>query len=83
MLNMAAQVSGLPEASAIGAALLAGLGAGTFRTSAEAVASLCSVNRVVQPVPEHLGWYNRLYKEMYRTLYPALKEIHHRLDGFG
>jgi len=83
VLNMPVQVSGLPEASAIGAALLAGLGAGTFLTSAQAVASLRYVNRVVPPVPEHMGWYNRLYEEVYRPLYPALKEIHHRLNGFG
>jgi xylulokinase len=82
VLNKPVQVSGLPEASAIGAALLAGLGSGTFRTPVEAVSSLNYMNRVVQPVPERVDWYSRMYEQVYRSLYPALQEINHRMEGF-
>jgi xylulokinase len=72
----------LPEAAAIGAALLAGLGTGVFRTPVEAVASLRYGQAVIEPVPAHVAWYDRLYREAYRPLYAALREVNHRLAGF-
>jgi xylulokinase len=82
VLNMPVQVCGLPEASPIGAALLAGMGVGIFRSPAEAVSSLKYTNRVLQPIPERVDWYGRIYEQVYRTLYPSLQEVHHRMEGF-
>jgi xylulokinase len=82
VLNTPVQVCGLPEASAIGAALLAGLGVGLFGSPAEAVSSLKYKNRIIQPIQERVDWYNRMYEQVYQNLYPALKETHHRMRGF-
>ncbi len=69
----------LPEAAAVGAALLAGLGAGVFRTLAEAVGSLRYGRTVIEPDPARAVWYDRLYREAYLPLYDALRETNHRL----
>ncbi len=72
-------VSELPEAAAIGAALLAGLGARVFHSPAEAVGSLRYGRTVLDPDPARVIWYDRLYREAYLPLYDALREINHRL----
>ncbi len=69
----------LPEAAAIGAALLAGLGAGIFRSPAEAVGSLRYGREIIEPDPVRVLWYDRLYREAYLPLYSALREVNHRL----
>ena len=69
----------LPEAAAIGAALLAGLGAGVFRSPAEAVGSLRYGRTIIEPDPARVIWYDRLYREAYLPLYDALREVNHRL----
>ncbi len=73
----------LPEAAAIGAALLAGLGVGVFRTPGEAVGSLRYGRTVVEPDAAHVAWYDQLYREAYRPLYAALREINHRLAALS
>lgn len=70
----------LPEAAACGAALLAGLGAGVFKNTAEASACLRFQTAVLEPDPRRLSWYDHLYESVYRPLYLALKDIHHRMD---
>ena len=75
-------VSELPEAAAIGAALLGGLGAGIFRTPAEAVGSLRYGRTVIEPDSMRVAWYDRLYREAYLPLYGALREVNHRLTDF-
>ena len=72
----------LPEAAAIGAALLAGLGAGVFRSPAEAVGSLRYGRTIIEPDPARVIWYDRLYREAYLPLYGALREVNHRLAAF-
>jgi len=72
----------LPEAAAIGAALLAGLGAGIFHTPGEAVGSLRYGRTVIEPDATRVAWYDRLYREAYLPLYGALCEVHHRLATF-
>ena len=72
----------LPEAAAIGAALLAGLGSGVFRSPAEAVGSLRYGRTIIEPDPAHVIWYDRLYREAYLPLYDALREVNHRLAAF-
>lgn len=72
----------LPEAAAIGAALLGGLGAGVFRTPAAAVGSLRYGRTVIEPDLARVAWYDRLYREAYLPLYAALREVNHRLVAF-
>jgi len=72
-------VSDVPEAAALGAALLAGLGAGVFRSPAEAVASVQYGRTVIEPQPKHATWYDTLYRDIYWRLYDDLRDVNHRL----
>ena len=49
--NHVVKVPQLPEAAAVGAALLAGLGAGHFSSPADAISSLRYENIVIEPDP--------------------------------
>jgi xylulokinase len=66
------------EGAAYGAALLAGVGAGTYRTVEEAVAHTIHVTDRTAPIAEHVAQYEKLYP-IYRSLYPALKSTFHAL----
>jgi len=69
----------LPEATATGAALLAGLGTGLFRSAGEAVASLRYGRQTLAADPSRQVWYNSLYQEVYCPLYAALRAVNHSL----
>jgi len=73
--NVPALQPALPEASAVGAALLAGMGAGVFKETAEAVSSLKYSGTVFEPDPNLVKWYAPIYERVYLRLYPALREI--------
>ncbi len=68
------------ETSALGAALLAGLGAGLYRDFAEAtaVARSCNSARPIEPDAGRAERYERLYR-LFARLYPATREIAHAL----
>jgi xylulokinase len=80
-LRIVASILGLPleltaveEGSAYGAALLAGVRAGTWRDPEEAVAACVRVRTTIEPD----STWQRVYDEEYgrfRSLYPALKEL--------
>jgi xylulokinase len=75
ILNQPVLVPELPEAAAVGAALLGGLACGVFTSGAEAAASIRYPHRRIDPDHRLAIWYDRLYREQYQPLYPALKEI--------
>jgi xylulokinase len=79
VLNQAVSVPELPEGAAIGAALLAGLGAAVFASPAEAVASLRYGKIEVAPDPARAGWYDRLYQQSYLPLYSTLRGVNESL----
>jgi xylulokinase len=60
------------EGPALGAALLAGVGAGLFDTIEEACSTVVKVTGTTNPKPENTAIYERYYK-IYRALYPSLK----------
>jgi xylulokinase len=60
------------EGPAFGAALLAGVGTGAFTTVPEACAATLRTTTETNPNTETAAVYNRYY-EVYRSLYPALK----------
>ncbi len=63
----------IDEGPAFGAAIIAGVGAGTFESFEDASLKLISIGKTIDPIPENAKIYNRHYKQ-YRRLYPALKE---------
>ena len=62
------------EGSAFGAALLAGVRAGTFADAHEAVTRCVRVSGRIEPNPEWLDTYEHGYRR-YRSLYPALNDL--------
>lgn len=72
----------LPEviqASATGAALLAGAGVGIFTSAGEAAQQFNPKKTIIEPNSAQAAWYVQLYEECYIPLYEAVSSIHHRL----
>jgi xylulokinase len=65
------------EGAAYGAALLAGVGAGVWRSVEAACETAVHVAKRVEPIAGNVELLNRRYEE-YRKLYPALRGIGHR-----
>ncbi|MGB8982029.1 MAG: FGGY-family carbohydrate kinase, partial [Anaerolineales bacterium] len=69
------EASAEPEATLLGAALVAGIGSGIYASEAEAFASLCcNPVEVVLPDRERHAIYRRLYEQGYLRLQEALKQ---------
>ena len=69
------------EAAALGAAILAAAGMGLHpdvQTAARAMTGLDS--RSFVPVPERRAFYERLYRDVYRCLFPSLQKYLDALD---
>ncbi len=66
----------LPDAVAMGAALLAGIGAGVYRDLADAQARLRRDERVIEPDPAEHAFYRRFVAEVYAPAYPQLRPVH-------
>jgi xylulokinase len=60
------------EGAAYGAALLAGVGAGSWGSVGEACDASVKVLDKTEPNPQNVSLYNDFYRQ-YRALYPALK----------
>jgi xylulokinase len=84
-LQLKADVTGIPvvtprvtEAAALGAALLAGVGAGSFPSVAVAAGRFLQLNETYLPDPARHDRYTRQY-ELYRQVYPAVAPLSHQL----
>ncbi len=72
------EVPDVEEATPLGAAILAGIGVGLYRDEQEACDRVCRPGEVFEPNAEHTALYAQGY-EIYRQLYPALKQANHQL----
>jgi xylulokinase len=79
VLNRTIQVSSIEEATALGAAVLAGLGAGVYADAAAARAEVHHELTPVAPDPTWVDFYDRLYQQVYRHFYATLRPLHHAL----
>jgi xylulokinase len=71
----------VPESAAYGAALLAAVGAGAYPTVEDAVSATIRTGETYQPGPA-ASVYEDVY-DLYRSLYPALRDVSHRLGDLG
>lgn len=69
------------EATALGAAMLAGLGSGVYADLADALRQVRPGARQVTPDPAAADFYDRYYREVYLGLYDALKGVNHRIHA--
>lgn len=82
VLGVPIEVPAVQEASALGAALLAGVGAGVFRDVRDAVSKTYCVGTQVRPASDATAVYNRLYP-LYETLEPVLHDLNAALEPFA
>jgi xylulokinase len=70
------------EASSLGAAICAAVGAGWFPSAAAAAEAMCGeITRETEPRPQHSARYAELLG-IYRELYPQLRETFAKLARF-
>lgn len=70
------------EASALGAAVIAGVGAGVFRDFATACSAMVRIRRTVSPDPGRRQLYDDYYA-VYRQVYPHVRDLSHALVRLG
>lgn len=92
-----ASITGLPivrssttEATCLGAGILAAAGAGWYPSVRAAADAMTNTTDRFDPDPAETALYDRLFREVYRPLFPAvqgvvdrLSELTHGLDGDG
>jgi len=66
------------DASVMGAGILAAIGGGAYSDCTEASREMVWVKETYEPDPERVCFYRERF-EIYRDLYPALKNINHRI----
>jgi xylulokinase len=71
----------MPEATSLGAALLGGVAAGLWPTLDVAVRGLSASYEQIEPVEAWADFYERLYQDVYRKAYAALRPLNHALSG--
>ena len=79
MLGQPIETSSASEAVCLGAALLAGVGAGLFPSVQAASEGVQDSHRSVQPDVSHMPYYEAHYQTVYRPLYAALRPLNHAL----
>lgn len=79
--NQPLRVVSIDEATALGAAMLAGVGAGVYADIADAVQSVRYTTTVIEPEPGAAKFYEQGFHQVYRSLYPAVRELHHAIVG--
>ena len=67
------------EATCLGAGILAAVAAGWYADVGAAAATMTGTTEQFVPHPAHQAIYDRLYSEVYRDLYPALRSSLDRL----
>jgi sugar (pentulose or hexulose) kinase len=91
-MQITADVFGMPaerphtfETSGLGAAINAAVGVGLHADHAAAVRAMTHRGRVFRPDPRHHALYDRLYREVYRRMYPGLSPLYRairRITGY-
>jgi len=74
ILGRNVEVPAVEEATALGAAILAGLGVGLYENLETAYERTYREGKVIEPIAEDAKYYEKQF-EVYQQLYPALQEI--------
>jgi xylulokinase len=77
--DAAMHIVDLEEATALGAAMLAGVGAGIYPDARAAASAIRSKPRTIEPVPADVDRYERLYRDIFEPLFPALRDLNYRI----
>lgn len=66
------------DTSALGAAMVAALGAGWYESIEDAIQKICRIKEQIEPVGKYNAWLEERYS-IYKKLYPAVKEQYKEL----
>jgi len=70
----------IPEVVTLGAAMLAGMGAGIYQNSADAVQQIKRNQIVYKPDEERHRQYRKIYEGVYKHLYSGIKDINDKIE---
>ncbi len=70
------------EATALGAALLGGIGAGIFDDPREVHKQLSYSQTSVEPLAEQVDLYDAIFRNVYQEIYGALRDVNHANYGY-
>lgn len=74
VIGLPVEVPDLYEATPLGAAILAGIGTGVYRSESDAYRQTCKSGQVYKPNETLVPGYDRAFG-IYKQLYPAMKDI--------
>jgi xylulokinase len=69
----------LEEATALGAAILGGIGAGVYRDAQDAQNTIQSTPRLVRPNSTDVPLYDEYFHQVFQPLYQTLREVNHAI----
>ncbi|MCB0084100.1 MAG: hypothetical protein KDE47_24345, partial [Caldilineaceae bacterium] len=75
VLNQPLTVVDVKETTALGAALLGGLGAGLYPDVPQALATLSTTHEIIPPIVTDSTFYEDAYRTVYQRLYEALRPL--------
>lgn len=76
VLNQPLRVVGIKEATALGAALLGGVGAGVYPDLPTALAQIEDEATIIAPQASAAAYYSTAYQQLYRHLYRTLQSLY-------
>jgi sugar (pentulose or hexulose) kinase len=86
IMQITADIFGLPamrmhtsNLAALGAAIDTAVALGIHRSFPEGVERMVRIKKAFQPADENAKIYDRLFREVYVRMYPALSPLHHRI----
>ncbi len=79
VFNQSYQVVSADEATALGAAVLGGLGTGIYKDVADMIAHMHYSTTTVEPIPAQAEYHASLQEQVYRHLYATLRPLNHAL----
>lgn len=81
VMNHPIHVVSIDEATALGAAMLGGIGAGVYQSTDEAIANIRFTTTIVAPDLEMAAFYDRLFSDVYLQYYPAVRSLSHHIQA--
>jgi xylulokinase len=78
--NLTHSVIDAEEATALGAAILGGLGVGVYADVDDAVAAMRYGHHDIAPNPTEVPIYEAIYQKVYRFVYPTLAPLSHAIS---
>ncbi len=79
VMNARQHVLAVDEATALGAAMLAGMAAGVYSSADDAIAQVSYDATIVEPDSSVVALYDAMFNDVYRHIYHALRPMHHAI----